>query len=374
MLAQLPWPVGHLLHASWALHNVEDPDFDSVHALARLRSTDLIDYSPVDVHVLFEEDHPLDVLYAFVDLHEEVQQAVQLYAQCINAVTQILVNPWAQVTPVILSPSEYARIASAFWTLKIFYQLDRKFFHYRENHELRQVFVSKLRPWQLEQVWSVEQFLQDCMTGRLSPFYRVIDKESPPKELLLEHSLYFRNYCRLQYQLSSELFPFGQDRFRQTVQASRAAQQLISASWNRASWEVDLEPVPSSAYDQLRNHGWLCYDSVLKSSWIPSFKLLLFFSDFGLFFWDYERLAQLNLAEPSECIIALEDFQQRVAEASRLARRHNRPLYPNEQHLEKEKARLIIQWTRCRVPCAFEEFSRQETVLSHCEAGLARYA
>lgn len=367
ILQELPRTLANLLRASWMLHNVDSADFDTEAALDLLRQSDLTEHTSRDAQVLAEGDDPLLVVGGLMTLYEEVEVGAELYAQSLNAAMETFVNPCEQIKPVVLSPTEHFRIACAFWILKIYYQLHLKLYLHPKCDEFRQAFVARLLPWQVQQVASLEQFLHNVGNEQPTALYTIIDTKFSSWEELSDKSLYFRNYFHTLGWSNPHIFPVGQPvtfcAASQTLRDIRRTPQG-PPPWSVAQVSPDVFLQLFSTDYPLWNYGWICYDWILNKTSTSTCDLRSYFSDLGLFFWDYNRLARWHLADLNDFKVNFKGYWRRTAEASQIAARNNRSTLPVEAQKEEQSVESIAEWTRCPVQCTFEEWSYQPIALS----------
>ncbi|KAF1851787.1 uncharacterized protein K460DRAFT_391999 [Cucurbitaria berberidis CBS 394.84] len=308
ILAQIPPPLAGLVRMSWALHKTRLQDFDSKETLNLLRSTDLLCWAPTSQRIFGDSDVQLGTIHDFIDLYVEVDVAVELVAQGLNATMEALVNPRAVVAPVVLSTTEYTRIACSLFIVKIYCQLQTKFIHHcRGRTEFPAAFMTSLKPWQVQQAMSVEQFLQACIHSFDFAIYRVIEKKHMCFQSLSEKSSYFQKYLEVQDSIASHAgLPSFIDKFSSA--ASRLPHPLLLHPQSMGSLsDVGHPPKSSQIVTQLRNHGWIIYMSGIADGTIeydPS-RLL---TTVGLLFWDQDRLMGWSIVDQGDVATIDDEF------------------------------------------------------------------
>ncbi|CAO2651207.1 Nn.00g095040.m01.CDS01 [Neocucurbitaria sp. VM-36] len=367
ILAQIPPPITGLLRFSWALHNVSNEDFDSAKTLEILQRMDLLDWPLTYPRVLTDKDDPLDTIHALIDFSIEVDVAVGLVAQGMNASMEAFVNPFVVVAPVVLSSTEHVRITCSLFILKIYYQLQLKFNHdaHDWSSQFPAPFLRALKPWQVEQAASVDQFLQAVNNSYEHAAHKMIDKRYMCLECLSEKSLYFRNFFATVIRLTP---------YSGALSFTKAAMRF---RWPRPPWirepsDLGHASRVSQVATQLRNHGWMIYRSfpINVRRYCCNYHELM--QDVGLFFWDHDRLVKWDFLEKDDITTTYKDFERRLERhrANRY-RDHFRSHYFSCGPLctEKVKARQLVEWTRCQVQCSLEEWLYQKTALVRIKEG-----
>lgn len=366
ILQRIPRPAQNLLRASWALHNVNNNDFDPDKTLAFLDQTKITeDWSILYPYILRSKDDPMEALERLIDLHEEISTVVELYAKSVNAIVETFVNPYVLTTPITLSTAECNRIACGFWLLKIFYQFQLKFARYNQANDFIRTFMEQLSPWQVEQGLSIECFLQSsCWYGHYDP-YILVDERMPTREDLSEQYLYVRNYFKVTNELPRPSLTPGIMQPTFFSRATRYYSYGFHEGWDqlpRLSAYSDAEC--SSVTNQLRSHGWTYFESAVRAHTIPGNTYRQFFLGLGMFFWDKDRLEAWELANPRHFTTVVKALSQRLTEAKLYWERKMHEHCTCRIHTRLSFTKRIIQWTRSSVQCSFEEWEYQRQCFS----------
>lgn len=373
-LRQLPQPIENLLRASWALHGVDNDQFDTDKTVALIQRTNIVeDWSTVYPSILHQDDDPFETLEGLMDLHDEVAFAAQLYAQCIHAVMETVNDPYVEILPVVLSTTEYTRVASSLWVLKVYYQLQLKFAGHPWQIEFEPAFMSHLRPWQVEQVSSVERLLQSLDTGGDSTLKTLTGTRYASKKLLSEQSLYFHNYFDVAgyNRRSADILAPGARSIIAFSQAAKRYSHTGSVGWAQFPYNgPHFTAALSARVTHLRNHGWMYFESVVSSKTRLSLseqRYLEFFLDLGILIWDTERLLRYDLADPRGFWPACVALRERLQEARNRRNRMHMGIALSRSYQDQLLQDHIIQWTQCAIQCSFDEWMYQRI-------GLANYS
>jgi hypothetical protein len=369
ILEQLPCSVANLLLASWELHNCESVDFDPHKATLLFEYANITEtWANTYPEILYGDNNPIKVLEGLEDLHEEVSTISEIYAQSANAVMEAFASPHVEAKPITLSTTEYTRLACSFLMLKIFYQLHTKYTHHNQVNAFISAFMRHLYPWQIEQIMSVEAFLNrldDCLYPGL---YSLVNEKHAAKEVIEKKSLYVRNYLE-EAGNASDFHGFPYNTRPITFNAAKNTLLLgVHQRRNPLSPNLFLDtPKLSDDSTQLRNHGWIYFEAANKASSITYQQYRDMFLQLGVFFWDQGRLAKWDLADPTGFPNAMKMLKERMDQA-----------YEKRVHMveytycamgccvdkqSRSKATRIYQWTRCPIQCSFEEWEHQESEL-----------
>lgn len=306
-LQQHSRPVYGLIQASRALHYHSQADFDSQRTLALLEQSMATEWSTEHHHIPKDDVNPLKALDGLFAMCEDVNHLVEVYAQSTAAAIEQVVNPWAEYTPISLSTSEFTHIATTFWMLRVFYQLQLLSVHHEPAKAFVRAFINDLQPWQVQQCFSVEYFLgtSACSTYS-STVYILIGDMNGTRSALSMTSCFLQDY----YETTS--FSIGQgNRFLTTFTMAAACFRAVrysaavipSAPWLRSQpdlgLDVSLEHVEHAA-SQLRNDGWSIYESLGHHDPARPQQHHQFFLHMGMFFWDPNRLEHWDFINPDD--------------------------------------------------------------------------
>lgn len=354
---QFPHPVGSLVQAAWAFHCVAPSDLDPQKATTLLEHSSLAEWSMWYTRIPGHYDDPIDVLEGLLEMCEGVDNLVHTYAQSVAAAIETVVNPWVQIAPITLSTTEFARIASTFYMLTIFYQLQLKLTNHPTAAEYFQGFVRSLRPWQVEQGVSVEGFIHSCRFTVGSTVHALIGHKGNARLELTETSSFFRRYLEVMHMDYTQFGDWRPTTFSGAVRG--VARRVLAPSpavapWNRLLDPLELQVGPPHATSQLRNDGWIYFELVKQNVTINPQQYREFFLDLGIFFWDLHRLAEWDFIDPNEFPAIVCELRRRLR--SLLPSCRGEPVYRTSEN--------IFQWTRCPVQCTFEEWLGQENALA----------
>ncbi|KAF2791417.1 hypothetical protein K505DRAFT_326872 [Melanomma pulvis-pyrius CBS 109.77] len=292
-----PHPVGSLVQAAWALHCIDPSDLDPQKATALLQHPSLTEWTMWYTRY----DDPIDVLEGLLEMCEDVNDLVQTYAQRVSAAIEMFVNPWVQSAPITLSPTEFARIASTFYMLTIFYQLLLKLPNHPSAAEYFQTFVRNLRPWQVEQGVSIEAFIHSCRYRAGTTVHTLIRHQFSARFKLNKTSSFFQLFWEIMG--LDHTVPGGPPIcFSEAVRGIRQnlAPSPAVVPWNRHLDPLELQVGPQHPTNQLRNDGWIYFKLVKQNVTIDLQQYRVFFLDLGIFFWDLDRLAEWGFIDPTD--------------------------------------------------------------------------
>lgn len=381
ILQQLPESVANLLLASWELHNCDNADFDPHKTSALFELANITEvWTSTYPEILYGDNNPMEVLEGLGDLIEEVSTITEVYAQSANAVMEAFASPHVEADPITLSTTEYTRLACSFLMLKIFYQLHAKYKHLNQVNAFVPAFMRHLYPWQLEQILSVEAFLNNLDECLYPGLYSLVNEKHAAKEVIEKKSLYVRNY----FDVAGNAHDYGMLSNVSLVTFNAAKNSLllgVHQGRNPISRNLFFLDAPKLSHDstQLRNHGWIYFEVVNKEHSITYQQYRDMFLQLGVFFWDQDRLAKWDLADSRSFPTAIKMLQERTDQA--YEKRVHMVEYTycrmgccvDEQ--TRSKSTRIYQWTRCPVQCSFEEWEQQESELRNyrIQMNLKRY-
>ncbi|KAF2190398.1 hypothetical protein K469DRAFT_384137 [Zopfia rhizophila CBS 207.26] len=359
----MPHPLGNLLLLSFALYRTDDCDFDPYKTKAFLEERNLLEERAVIPRcILAYDDDPMEILEELTDFCNEVDEITDLFAQSVNAAVETFDNPGAEIRPIVLSTAEYIRIAGSFWILKLYYQLHLKFARLYNNGQSGFIewithFVHCLRSWQVEQVLSVQLFIESCGTFSASAMYGLIDEKYNSRERLQEQSSYFRNLATANRSLCNPA-PYTTGVYY-PISFERAARMRFFGYGPRASpWNSIPRVCPEDTLRPRevigRNHGWILFETVRKNGDIFPSSYRHLFLDLGVFFWDQDRLMLWGLADPSDISTICASFKERIRQAHAQFEVMN--FHDYQDFIQRRKSEWIVQWTRRPVQCSSEEW------------------
>ncbi|KAF2464821.1 uncharacterized protein BDR25DRAFT_306939 [Lindgomyces ingoldianus] len=374
MLRELPHSTANLFHASWALHCLAEGEFDPVGAKAFLERRNLVKQPIAYPHILKSFSDPMDALDEFLDFKAEIDIIVERYAESVNAIMETFVNPDVEIQPITLSGAEYARISEAFLILKLYYQFQLKFKRAEKFGDgpftWEPDFTSCLYPWQVEQVLSVDWFLQSYGHTCSSAFYGLISEWYSSQERLEEESSYFRHFKRAisnveaYYPANPHFVPF---RLAARYFSSMAPWRLNSEAFDSPT-QGPSEELLGTTENTTPSHGWIYFKSVRQPHQIPEAIYGQLFLELGIFFWDQDRLAEWNLADPNEFKDVLVAFETRQHQAGQYYAFMSQLDY--ESFLQRRESDRIIEWTRCPIQGTFGAWGLEKIRLGHFLADL----
>ncbi|KAH6618762.1 hypothetical protein C7974DRAFT_400829 [Boeremia exigua] len=357
IFAQVPAPVSALFQVSWGLQN-DGFNWGLI--------TDLLEVSDIfEWHCKLPAfrpltSDPLEALQVLLDFYMEVDDAADLFGQCMVFGVEKFLDPTVQSSPVILSSTERTRIACALWVLKIFLQVQTSP-HKPPGLDPRHsahAFFENLQPWQIDHILSLESKLQvgEYPLNTLL-FY------AGPTDVYFSERLIGSQYVTNVFNRCTR--PGGPCLFRvYCLHTARRSQYRRCGD--------GYYPGPSSMATQLRNHTW-------NSKELAQHTFSAFRSDryrnrcqqLGLSFWDYERLAQWQIADAAELMVASDDADLRSLSFG--------PMCDGREHLTPPAAiartmeRQIIEWTRYSEYDTLEDYLYQKTLNSQPEQGEERF-
>lgn len=359
------------MRVSWALHNLADDDFDPSKVLDLLGSKNLFEWSSMHICAPSTDKDPLETITGLLQLYTEVDLATDLVAQGMNAATETIVHPHVEVTPISLSSMERTRIACSLYILKIYYQFRLKFIYagHGSASKFPSVFSTALKPWQAEQVLSVEWYFLGCQDPTPYTMYKAADGKFTCQQCMFETSLYFRNFKRALDLHSDSMtrylgIPMDFTRYMFQYHHTLTAGQ----SWRRNSSDVGRPSRMLPLTTAFKNHGWTLLKLAVAdrvSRPVPLRRLI----HLGLLFWNHDRLTDLDLVDTGD-ILALYAGMPRHAQQmkngwpvkwGRICLDHR-----GHRRVKKSKIGLLLEWTRCPVQCTLEEFGYQQAILDIC--------
>ena len=304
-LQQYSHPVSGLIQASLALHRHDHADSDPQKAAALLEQYAVTGWLALSPRILENDTDPMEALEVLLDMCEDVNRLVEAYAQSSAATIEQVVNPWVEYAPITLSTTEFTRVASAFWMLRIFYQLQLLFTRHETVQHSVQEFISTLQPWQVEQCLSVELFLGSYGFKTTSPVCTLTGDKYGTGSVLSCKSWLLHAYreavtLNINQVKRLRLTTFANASFRAR---SNSAHVISTAPWLQIQQDLDVE-VGREGFErttsQLRNHGWMLYGLVRHIDPIDLQQYHQLFLDLGIFFWDMGRLVDWDFVDPDD--------------------------------------------------------------------------
>jgi hypothetical protein len=358
------------VRASWALYNVDPLLFDPDKAIVLLGKVGLArDWSTHYPYILERDDDPWQTLEDLLDLIEDIDVVVDVYAQSMNALVEVFVNPFVEPLSVELSREEYSRIASSFLLLKIFYQHQQHFAYHKRSNIFFRTFFQDLDPWQVEQTVAVEYYLQTISNLRGTSLNNLIEEKHRSKDILSERSLYIRDYLSKIDIFTVDFCSLDEDVNKKWVSFSRASRHYWPHSMFSV-WRTPPQLLPdfdhaTARVQPLYSHGWE-YCEYLRRA-LPYSEQDLnyqhFFLGLGIFFWDQDRLDYWGIIDFSEFLDMMEVLHERMSQNSEACRNwqhygagglwRNFRLHPES----------IMEWTRCEVQCTYDEWAYERYAL-----------
>jgi hypothetical protein len=386
ILKEVPQPVGSLIRVAWALHNVKKEDFDAENALDLLRYNELHEWPVLFPQLFTVKEDPLESIRGLVDLYVEVDSAVELVAQGMNALTEAFVNPHVVVAPIALSETEHIRLTCALLIVRIYYQLRSKFGPVHDiatpAYKFRRTFIESLKPWQVEQAVAVEGFVEKCLMPHTAYIYKAIDTKYRCGECFSAKSSYFRKYKTAtanDADFSTREFigydpNTGAPMTKRPMNFSGAARIRNQPPMSMSPfWDYNDDAQLSPDVIQLRNDGWILYNSIglygrLRRPNHEREHLAL-----GVFFWDRDRLASWDLVNLDD-ITRLHENVMRKLEYMASVHEYVTEFWGcrccrSTTHCEIREARQIREWTRSPVQCTLEEFLYRKTAKARIAEG-----
>jgi hypothetical protein len=304
-LQQYSQPVSGLIHASWALHRHDHAESDSQKAAALLKQYAVADWSALSPCILENNTDPTEALEVLLYMCEDVDRLVEAYAQNSAATIEQVVNPWVEYSPITLSTTEFTRVASAFWMLRIFYQVQLLFTRHETVQHSVQEFISTLQPWQVEQCLSVELFLGSYGFKTTSPTCTLIGGNYGAGPVLFCKSWLLHAYreaisLNINQVTKLCLTTFANASFGARIKSAHA---ISTAPWLQIQQDLDVEVVREGferTTSQLRNHGWMLYGLVRHIDPVDPQQYHRLFLDLGMFFWDMGRLVDWDFVDPDD--------------------------------------------------------------------------
>jgi hypothetical protein len=296
--------------ASWALHRHDHAN----KALSLIGPHKVVELSTLCPYILENDANPMDALEGLFAMCEDVDCLVEVYAHSTAAAIEQYANPWVEYSPIKLSTTEFTRLAHTFWMLRVFYQLQLLFAHHESAQPFVQRFISDLQPWQVKQCLSVELFLASSGFSATSSVYTLIGNKNGARSGLQRTSRFFQSYIEV---ANVNMHDETKRRLTTFTLATYfvAERDLTPVPWLRSQprlvMEVGREGFEYSV-SQLRNDGWMIYESVRQHDPVRPQEYYQFFSNMGIFFWDLDRLADWELIDV-ECFPEIvHEFRNRL--------------------------------------------------------------
>ncbi|OCK76030.1 hypothetical protein K432DRAFT_385753 [Lepidopterella palustris CBS 459.81] len=302
--------------------------------------------------IVVDGSDALPILEDLAGLDSRLNELVQEYAMdTYNRACQFD-NPGAVVGELTLSPSEHHRISRAFWLLQlygmIFYDFaDRMYSHANPwSNFTGHYFLRRLAVWELDEMVTVYQFMvRYRLSMSLIPCCSChIGESDVPRPYSRNRDPLECNRCRgrfrqYRYQIWDFLDSYTRDRtYALEQQCNRAPAKLWpdypSANLPGPGW---------SFFNNIRIHG-----SVIR----PVYKG--YFRNLGFFFWDRERLQRWHFfdLESSNSINAI--WKQRDDQIN------EGRIFDFVEITQRGEEQNLINWTRCYVPCRYEDWLAYE--------------
>lgn len=337
---------------------MQDDDEEFVSLQDLLETSDLFAWTSKLPRARPVTSDPLKALELLLDFYMEVHDAANLYGQCMVVAVDMFHDPTIQTLPVTLSDAEHSRIACALWVIKIYRQLR----HYRD---FTNDFMNNLKSWQIEQAVSIETKLQmdEDSPGEL------LDYSGPMNAGLLERLLqspYVKNVIMVSIPLDGPGSTIHDFSF-----AASFMRRRTNVEWLRAGFEAGCDAELSSLAIQLRNHVWTSQDLTMHTTpRMRSKRYRNLCRHLGLYFWDYDRLADWQIADADDLMAAANDAYVRALPLDLL---EDESLLCRERLnvTERRKERQIIEWTRGPGIDTLEDWLWQRTAAFWLERGMS---
>ncbi|KAJ8115779.1 hypothetical protein OPT61_g2650 [Boeremia exigua] len=289
---------------------------------------------------------PLEAFWVLLDFYMEVHEAADLYGQCMVAGMDKLLDPTVHKPPMTLSNNEHTRFACGLWVLKIFHQVRSKLNNspWLFNRHCAYAFVQNLRPWQINQVLTLEEKI-DCAEH---PSLSYVG----PTDLGIFELLVDTKYVR---KLFAEWHARTRRPFGNFHSFSDAVDEFQLQRWNHRAALVDTEhlSMPPSVATQLQGHTWGPSKSGLNASVINTEAWQWICRAQGLFFWDYFRLAHWQIVDVDELIAASKSARQQDL-SSQSTQNYSTLRSRRPSASARTMERQIIEWTRSSDASALE--------------------
>jgi hypothetical protein len=344
--------------------------FDPEKAMALLGKVDLArNWSTHYPYILERDDDPWQTLEDLLDLIEDIDVVVDVYAQSINALVEVFVNPYLEPIPVELSGEEHTRIASSFLLLKIYYQHQQHFAYHGQPNTFVRAFFQDLDPWQVEQTVAVEYFLQTIPNLRGPSLFYLVDEEHRCKYMLSRRSSYIREYLGKIGSFRVDFCSFDANIKETPVSFSRASRyywpQYLFSVWRTPPQLLPDLDHAAAREQPLYSYGWE-YCEYLRRALSYSEQNLNyehFFLGLGVFFWDQDRLEYWRIVDPSEFLDIMEVIRERLSQNSEACRNWQRYGAEGLWRNFRLDPMSIIKWTRCEVQCTYDEWAYEKYAL-----------
>lgn len=317
------------------------------------------------------KDDPLDLLGCLVDVRMEIDIAVNIVAQGMNASMDTLAFPSVLRPPVVLSNTEHMRFSCAVLVHQIHFQLwdGLKSCGQHNTNEFSRSFIHSLQPWLRSQVLSIERFYYACFDDARcnSSILSLIDKKYTCTADLLKKSAFICDFqratthCGTLYHAAMHPGGFGQQlspHCRGQVFCPRQPEvddgtaASPSLRLQNVAWDFLLSP--GLDLDGVGGYYFLCRS-------VPNL---------GVLFWDDERLADLDIVLPHNLVAIHAEMVKRLRNAAKGNGPFRDPLSPQtEQEKAFAQARQIIEWTRQPEQCGLEELLYRRTAFARMKEG-----
>lgn len=344
-------PVGALFQISWALHSMQNDDFDLTTAQDLLETGNIFAWNSKLPRARPSMSDQLEVLQVLLDFYMEVHDAADLFGQCMVAGVDKFLDPTVQSPATTLSGTEHSRITCALWVLRIFDQLRSEPYISTLEHRshFTSAFVGNLEIWQIDQVASLGRKFGMSEDPLNDAFEFDLPTEAGPLGRLLE-SAYVRNVAKVSF---FQAFPFAVRCRWYEVNANRLNTKVEAGCDSELSIAIQFKDHVSTTKElgltrtRTRRYGNLCWH-------------------LGLHFWDYERLANWRITDADDLLAASDNAH---ATDMSLDFSEDEALLEHRSATQRNKEQQIIEWTRGPGIDTLEDWLHQRTTALRFEQG-----